>query len=80
MPMKPHSLLILPLLAALAACSKPQPPETERRPEPQATAMREAIAEPLAQAKAAAAATEEAAKAQKAAMDAAGGATTDTPQ
>lgn len=71
--MKRLSLLILPLLLGLAAC-KPQPPETERRPDPQATALRDAMSKDLEQAKAAAAATEDAAKAQKAALDAAEGA------
>jgi len=64
-------LLILPLLAALAACGRPQPPDTERPPEPRATAMGEAMKQPLEQAKAAAAATEQAAKAEQAAAEAA---------
>jgi len=61
----------LPLLsmALLAACGKPQPPDTERPPEPQATQLRDAIQQPLEQAKAAAAATEQAAKAEQAAAD-----------
>ena len=72
--MKRLSLLTLPLLIGLAACGKPQPPETERRPDPQASALRDAMSKDLEQAKAAAAATEDAAKAQKAALDAAEGA------
>ncbi|WP_269789882.1 hypothetical protein [Stenotrophomonas sp. Iso1] len=70
--MKPYHSLMLLTLPLLAACGKPQPPETERRPEPQVAAMQAAIAQPLEQAKAAAAATEEAAKADKAVLDAAG--------
>ncbi len=66
-------LLIMLTLPLLAACGKPKPPETERRPEPQVAAIQQAIAQPLEQAKAAAAATEEAAKAEKAALDAAAG-------
>lgn len=58
-----HCLLLLPLTLALpAGCSNPQPPETERRPDPQAAAMRKAIAQPLAEARAAAVATEDAAR------------------
>lgn len=73
--MKRHSLLILPLLIGLAACGKPQPPETERRPEPQATALRDAMTKDLDQAKATAAAAEQASKAQQAELDAAVGGT-----
>lgn len=39
------------LVAALAACSKPQPPEKERPVDPQATQMRDAIQKPIEQAK-----------------------------
>jgi len=77
MPMKPHLLLIALLLLVLAACGKPQPPDTERRPDPQATALREAMSKDLAQAKAIAAAAEQASKAQQAELDAAAG-TADT--
>lgn len=72
--MKRLFLLIPPLLVGLAACGKPQPPETERRPEPQATALRDAMKKDLDKAKATAAAAEDAAKAQQAALDAAEGA------
>ena len=61
----PLLLLSLPLLAA---CGKPQPPETERRPEPQAGALRDAIAQPLEKAQAAKAAVEEAGEAGKQAL------------
>lgn len=73
--MKPRPLLILPLLAALAACGKPQPPDTERRPEPQAAALRDAMKKDLDQAKATAATAEQAGKAQQAELDAAVGGT-----
>ncbi|WP_313252476.1 hypothetical protein [Stenotrophomonas sp.] len=71
--MKFLSCLMLLSLVTLAGCGKPQPPETERRPDPQATAMRDAMAKPLEEAKAAQAATEQATKAQDAALDAATG-------
>ncbi len=71
--MKRFSLLILPLLLALAAC-KPQAPDTERRPDPQATALRDAMKKDLDQAQAPAAAAEQASKAQQAELDAAVGA------
>ena len=72
--MKRFSLLILPLLLALAAC-KPQAPDTERRPDPQATALRDAMKKDLDQAKATATAAEQASKAQQAELDAAIGGT-----
>lgn len=71
--MKRLSLLMVPLLLALAAC-KPQAPDTERRPDPQASALRDAMKKDLDQAKATAAAAEQASKAQKAELDAAVGA------
>ena len=74
--MKRLSLLMVPLLLALAAC-KPQAPDTERRPDPQATALRDAMKKDLDQAKATAAAAEQASKAQQAELDAAVG-TADT--
>jgi len=73
MPMKRLSLLMVPLLLALAAC-RPQAPDTERRPDPQATALRDAMKKDLDQAKATAAAAEQASKAQQAELDAAVGA------
>ena len=72
--MKRHSLLMVPFLLALAAC-KPQAPDTERRPDPQATALRDAMKKDLDQAKATAAAAEQASKAQQAELDAAVGGT-----
>lgn len=60
--------LLLPLLAA---CKPPQPPPTDKPPEPQATALREAIQQPLDKAKAAQQAVDDAAAQQRAAIDAA---------
>lgn len=61
------------LLAALAACSKPQPPEKERPVEPQAaqhTELRDAIQAPLEQARNVGADVQKAADAQRAAIEA----------
>lgn len=68
--------LLLPLAAslALAACSKPEPPDRDDPPEPQAVAaaqpaeLTQAIQEPLDKANAAQAATEAASKQQDAAI------------
>ncbi|MQP75375.1 hypothetical protein CQ393_05660 [Stenotrophomonas sp. MYb238] len=68
-----HCLLPLTLIL-LAGCGRPQPPDTERRPDPQAAAVRKAMAQPLAEAKAAAAAAEDAAKAEQKALLATGNA------
>ncbi|OAX53104.1 hypothetical protein [Xanthomonas graminis] len=63
----------LSLLVALAAC-KPAPPKPpDKPPEPQAAALRTAIAQPLERAKQAAAGTEQATATQNAAIDAATG-------
>jgi hypothetical protein len=45
----------LPLLGllALSGCSRPVPPDPDKRPEPQATALRDAMQQPLDKAKAA---------------------------
>ncbi len=64
--MKPRHCLPMLSMLLLAACGKPQPPDTERPPEPQAAAMREAIAQPLEKAQAAKAAVEEGQAALKA--------------
>lgn len=61
-------LLSLPLLAA---CKRPEPPSTDRPPEPQAAALREAIQQPLDKARAVQQATDQAAAQQSAAIDAA---------
>ena len=61
------------LLAALAACSKPQPPDKERPPVPksaQHTQMRDAIQAPLDKARNVEADMQKAADAQRAAIDA----------
>ncbi|HYG07755.1 MAG TPA: hypothetical protein VD865_15290 [Stenotrophomonas sp.] len=66
------SLAIAALAAAtLAACSRPPPAPTEQRPEPQATALRDAIQEPLDKARAVEATTAAAAEKQSADIDAA---------
>lgn len=69
---------LLPLLAAclgLSACSKPEVPEHDNPPEPQAAAqpaeLTQAIQQPLDKANAAQAATEAASEKQDAAIDAA---------
>ena len=62
------------LVTGLAAC-KPEPPPTDKPPEPKATAdateLRDAIKRPIDQAKAVEAATQEAAEKQRAEIDAA---------
>lgn len=74
----------LALLAGvlLAACS-PRPgepsPIPETPPEPQATALRDAIQAPLDKARAVQATLDDAARAQSAAIDAAAGAAAPTP-
>lgn len=39
------------VLLPLAACKRPEPPPTDQPPEPQATALRDAIQQPLDKAK-----------------------------
>ena len=61
------------LLVALAACSKPRPPDKERPPEPQVaqhTELRDAIQAPLDKARHVEADMQKAADAQRAAIDA----------
>jgi len=68
------SLGVVLLLLSCAACSRPVPPPTDRKPEPQAhTGLRDAIRQPLDKAKAVEGAAQEAADKQKAAIDAAAG-------
>ena len=62
------AVLALPLLCA--ACSKPEPPEKQRPPEPQATELRDAIQQPIDRAKAVDAQVQDAAAQQQAAIDA----------
>lgn len=63
----------------LVACSRPEPPEKERPPEPQArtaerhTELRDAIQAPQDKARAVEGAVDDAAKAQRDAIEAAGG-------
>lgn len=66
--MKARHCLPMLSMVLLAACGRPQPPDTERPPEPQASAMRDAIAQPLEKAQAARAAIEEATAAESAAL------------
>lgn len=65
--------LALALCTAVAACSKPTPPDTERRPEPQATELRDAMQAAQKKAAAAQRAAEQAQRDRDAALDAAGG-------
>lgn len=73
--------LLVPACATLllAACSRPEPPDKERPPEPQATTparhtgLRDAIQAPQDKARAVEGAVDDAAKAQRAAIEAAGG-------
>jgi hypothetical protein len=69
-----HALLCCSLLV-LAACSRPQPPEKERPPEPTAahTGLRDAISEPIDKARQAEVEVQEAADEQRAEIEAAGG-------
>ncbi|WP_114999808.1 hypothetical protein [Xanthomonas campestris] len=57
--------------ATLAACQRPQPAPTEQKPEPQATALRDHIQQPLDKARGVQAATDQAAAKQRATIDAA---------
>ena len=74
-PRRIATALLAGLALLLAACSRPEPPEKERPPEPQASAparhteLRDAIQAPQDKARA----VDEAAKAQRKAIEAAGG-------
>ncbi|HBK47606.1 MAG TPA: hypothetical protein DDZ67_14480 [Xanthomonadaceae bacterium] len=59
------------LLTLLAGCKRPQPPPTDKPPEPQASAMRDAIQQPLDKAHALQRDLDQAAARQGAAVDAA---------
>ncbi|MGY0557712.1 MULTISPECIES: hypothetical protein [unclassified Lysobacter] len=63
------------LVLAMAACNRPDVPDTERPPEPQAehTQLHDAIHAPLDKARAVEEATQKAADAQRAAIEKAGG-------
>jgi hypothetical protein len=72
----PRSALLAATMLALlsSACSKPDPLPVEKKPEPQAhTELRDAIRQPIDQAKAVDGAVQDAAAKQKADIDAAGG-------
>jgi len=72
MTMKLRAMLFPSLLVVLlGACQRPPPAPTEQRPEPQATAMRDAMQAPLDKAKAAQTSTEAAADKQASDIDAA---------
>jgi hypothetical protein len=75
MPLSARVCLLPLLLVTMASCSKPEPPPSERRPEPQAqrTELRDAIQQPIDKAKAAEKSVQDAADQQKAAIEAAGG-------
>ncbi len=62
-------LVLLPML--LSACKRPEPPPTDKRPEPQATALRDAIQQPLDKARGVQQSVDQAAAQQNAAIDAA---------
>ena len=66
-------LMGMMMTALLAGCSKPKPPEKERPVEPQATQLRDAINEPLDKAKNVDKQVQDAAEAQRKAIEAAGG-------
>ena len=71
-PHKRAACLAVLLPAMLStACSRPPPAPTEQRPEPQAAALHDAIKEPLDKARNVQQITDEAAQAQRAAIDAA---------
>ncbi|MCD0257869.1 hypothetical protein JWH11_06480 [Xanthomonas melonis] len=64
------------MLAAIAAlllagCQRPQPAPTDQKPDPQATALRDHIQQPLNKARAVQAASDQAADAQRNVIDAA---------
>lgn len=67
---RPAILAALAVLLSCAACSKPEPPEKERPPEPQATELSDAIQQPIDRAKAVDGQVQDAAAQQRAAIDA----------
>lgn len=70
--MKPRTLLVPGLaIFLLAGCQRPPPAPTEQRPEPQATALRDAIKQPIDKAKNVQATVDDAARQQEADIDAA---------
>ena len=69
------TIVVTCVVAVLAACSKPAAPDPERPPEPQAAdaELREAIQAPIEKARQVEADVQDAAEAQRAAIEAAGG-------
>ena len=67
---RPMILAVLALPLLCAACSRPEPPEKEHPPEPQATQLRDAIQQPVDRASAVDAQVQDAAAQQRAAIDA----------
>ena len=61
------------IVACCAACSPPPKPPTDQPPEPQATQLRDAIQAPIDKAKAVEGQVQDAADAQRKAIEAAGG-------
>lgn len=74
---RPAMIALCLMATVLAACGKPRPPEKERPPEPQAaqphSELREAIQAPIDKARQVDAEVQQAAEAQRAAIDAATG-------
>ena len=73
----PHASAALAAMLFCAACSKPEPPSTDRPPEPQAdaadpgaTALRDRIQAPIARAKAVQGQVDDAAAKERADVDA----------
>ncbi|APO95367.1 hypothetical protein [Xanthomonas vesicatoria] len=69
--MKLHWMFAAVLMVSLAGCQRPQPAPTDQKPDPQATALRDHIQQPLNKAHAVQAATDQAAEDQRKAIDAA---------
>lgn len=66
-------LAVLSTALTLGACRKPEPPPTDEPPEPQATQLRDAIQAPIDKARAVEDTVQDAADAQRAEIEAAGG-------
>lgn len=67
---RPMILAVLAVPLLCAACSKPEPPEKERPPEPRATELRDTIQQPIDRAKGVEDQVQDAAAQQRAAIDA----------
>lgn len=64
---------IVAVVALVAGCSRPKPPEKDRPVEPQATQLRDAIQAPIEKARQVEGDVQEAADQQRAAIEAQGG-------